>query len=465
MQSWRVDFGVINYVNLIVLHMVLGFAFFFIPFFSRIFTIAIFVCGILFIISRQNRNHEALLVAGYLTGAEVLLRSTDGVPVYEFGKYSVMIVIAVGMYFRGFSKNAVPMWVYILLLLPGVILSAFSIGATMETRKMISFVISGPACLGLVALYTYQRRIRYETLQNILLAIGLPIISHTVYIILFAPSVRDVVTGTDSNGETSGGFGPNQVSTVIGLGLFIFVSRAVLQSGSRKLMTLNVAIAAVMAFRGIVTFSRGGVFTAILMIFLLLAGVFVRVKSRARLHLSYVFGGLLLVGSFLWSYSILQTNGLISNRYNNQDAMGRVKESRLSGREEIAKTEIDAFLSNPFIGVGVARTIEARFKETGQNIASHNEITRLLAEHGSLGIAMLLILSLTPIFLHLDNRSNFFMFPLLFFWLLTINHAAMRIAAPAFVYALSLLKVEMGERTQPNKPRSYPGLRRTSQKA
>jgi hypothetical protein len=29
----------------------------------------------------------------------------------------------------------------------------------------------------------------------------------------------------------------------------------------------------------------------------------------------------------------------------------------------------------------------------------------------------------------------------LIFWLLTINHAAMRIAAPAFVYALSLLKV------------------------
>jgi hypothetical protein len=27
------------------------------------------------------------------------------------------------------------------------------------------------------------------------------------------------------------------------------------------------------------------------------------------------------------------------------------------------------------------------------------------------------------------------------FWLLTINHAAMRIAAPAFVYALALLKI------------------------
>jgi hypothetical protein len=31
------------------------------------------------------------------------------------------------------------------------------------------------------------------------------------------------------------------------------------------------------------------------------------------------------------------------------------------------------------------------------------------------------------------------------FWLLTINHAAMRIAAPAFVYSLSLLNINLGE--------------------
>ena len=34
-----------------------------------------------------------------------------------------------------------------------------------------------------------------------------------------------------------------------------------------------------------------------------------------------------------------------------------------------------------------------------------------------------------------------FLLCFLLFWLLTINHAAMRLAAPAFVYALSILKV------------------------
>jgi O-antigen ligase len=99
------------------------------------------------------------------------------------------------------------------------------------------------------------------------------------------------------------------------------------------------------------------------------------------------------------------------------------------------------FLDNPIFGVGVGRNKEIREKETGIVSASHNEITRMLAEHGSLGLADLMILFCTPLFLFLNNRQNIFALSFLAFWLLTINHAAMRLAAPAFVYALSLLKV------------------------
>ena len=69
----------------------------------------------------------------------------------------------------------------------------------------------------------------------------------------------------------------------------------------------------------------------------------------------------------------------------------------------------------------------------------------MLAEHGSLGIICLLILFITPIILYLDNKEHIYMFCFLTFWLLTINHAAMRTAAPAFIYALTLLKVKFYE--------------------
>ena len=71
----------------------------------------------------------------------------------------------------------------------------------------------------------------------------------------------------------------------------------------------------------------------------------------------------------------------------------------------------------------------------------------MLAEHGALGISMLLILFFTPIILYLDNKQHIYMFCFLFFWLLTINHAAMRTAAPSFIYALTLLKVRFEDET------------------
>jgi hypothetical protein len=41
------------------------------------------------------------------------------------------------------------------------------------------------------------------------------------------------------------------------------------------------------------------------------------------------------------------------------------------------------FLDNPVFGVGVAKGAEVREAETGNFAASHDEITRMLAEHGS----------------------------------------------------------------------------------
>ncbi len=439
-----------NYLLLLIIHVFIAGLIFVVPIFSRIYSLFILVGGIVYIVKKQNRQNEVLLVAAYISGAEVFLRTTDGVIVYEFCKYAVMIVIAFGMFFSGFSKNAIPYWIYLLLLIPSVVIATFVLNSSVEDRKIISFVISGPACLGFSALYAYQRKVSYDQMHNILLAVGLPIISLTTYLVLYNPSVRDVITGTDSNTATSGGFGPNQVSTALGLGIFVFVCRAILQSSSFKTVILNLAIAAIITFRGVVTFSRGGIYTAIVMISLLLFGLYVKFNANGKIKLSYFIVGLFTISSLIWVYSLSQTNGMIGNRYSNKDASGRLKESKFTGREELAASELNAFYSSPIFGVGVGKSMEIRKQETGIDAASHNEISRLLAEHGSLGILILLILFITPVILHFDNKENFFMYPILFFWLLTINHAAMRIAAPAFVYSLTLLKVYIKAPTIPH---------------
>jgi hypothetical protein len=170
---------------------------------------------------------------------------------------------------------------------------------------------------------------------------------------------------------------------------------------------------------------------------------FINKKKKLRMIGMVVF---VFIAFFLsWSYSSQQTNGLINKRYSNMDASGKVKEDQLSGRAELAEDEYETFLKHPVIGIGVGRNMEQRYQRTGEIIVSHNEITRMIAEHGSLGILGLLILFLTPLILYIDNKYNIYLLCFLTFWLLTINHAAMRLAAPAFMYSLSLLKVVPNE--------------------
>ena len=432
------------YLYLVLFHVVIGALGFLLPFTAKIYGYSIFIYGVYYIIKKQNRNNEALIAAAYVVGSEVFLRMTGGNPLYEISKYGVMVFILIGMYYSGFSKGAVPYWIFLLLLVPSVIISTFTLNFDTNIRKAIAFNISGPVCLGLASLYTFRRKIALAEINNVLLSMGLPIITCMVYLTFYTPNVQDVVTGTQSNFQTSGGYGPNQVATILGLGMFIFFSRVILDSKTKFQVILNLIIALNITYRGMLTFSRGGMITGFLMIVLLLVFLYFKSNFGGRVKLNYII--VLLMGAMIatWSYTSFQTGGLIDKRYANQDAAGRVKKSQFTGREEVAQNEINTFLKNPIFGVGVGKGAEVREEETGIKVLSHDEITRMLAEHGSLGIIALLLLFFTPLVLYLENKFNMFLLCFVAFWFLTINHAAMRTAAPAFVYSLSLLNVQLG---------------------
>jgi hypothetical protein len=432
------------YLYLILLHVVIGALGFVLPFTTKIYGYSIFIFGLYYIIKSQNRNNEALIVAAYVVGSEVFLRMTGGNPLYEISKYGVMVFILLGMYYSGFSRGAAPYWTFLLLLVPSIVISTFALNFDTDIRKAIAFNISGPVCLGLASLYTFRRKILLTEMNQILFSMGLPILSCMVYLTLYTPNVRDVVTSTQSNFETSGGYGPNQVATVLGLGMFIFFSRVILDSKTKFQIAINLIIALNITYRGMLTFSRGGIITGLLMIGLLLFFLYFKSNFGGRVKLNYILVLLALAIFATWTYTSFQTGGLINKRYANQDASGRVKESQFTGREDVAQDEINTFLKNPIFGVGVGKGAEIREDETGVKVLSHDEITRTLAEHGSLGILALLILFFTPLVLYLENKFNMFLLCFVAFWFLTINHAAMRTAAPAFVYSLSLLNVQLG---------------------
>jgi O-antigen ligase len=297
----------------------------------------------------------------------------------------------------------------------------------------------------LVGLFCFNRRLTYKEFLNVLLFLGLPIISMTCYLFLYTPSLKSVLSGTGSNFATSGGFGPNQVATILGLGMFIFSVRFFMTSKTLFFKMINLVLISAIAFRGIITFSRGGVLTGLIMIALFTGLYFLRLKSNLKGRLIAYIGIIALGAVLIWGISSSSTDGLIDKRYANQDATGREKSDVSTGRSSLFLFELEAFKEHPFFGVGVGKLKELRFEKEGVMAASHNEMSRILGEHGSFGLAAFLILLLTPLVYRLENNQNIFAYSFLVFWLLTINHSAMRIAAPAFLYGFSVLKLKLKE--------------------
>jgi O-Antigen ligase len=440
----------LNYTSIVILHIVLGILIFLNSKLSVLYGIAILSLSYLVILNSQNKKNQVLYLAAYTVGSEVILRMTGGFIFYEIAKYSIIIFMISGMYFSGFSKNSFPYWVFIIILIPGIVVATTTLNLDTDIRKSIAFNISGPICLGFCALYCYQRNVTLRELDDIMLTMLCPIITTVTYMFLYTPNVKDVITSTQSSFETSGGFGPNQVATVVGLGVFLIFTRLLFYSKGKWILVLNFALLLILTFRGIVTFSRGGMICAAIMIMVFVLVLFFVTKrsSKSKLVLIVVFS--LITFFSIWGYSSFQTSGLIEKRYANQDAMGRVKNSLLTGREEIMKGEMEMFYDNIFFGVGVGKAKENRKDYYGEVVASHNEITRMLAEHGSFGALALLILIITPLALYFNNKQHIYLFSFLVFWMLTINHAAMRLAAPAFVYALSLLHIYAIEKPEEN---------------
>lgn len=393
------------------------------------------------IASNDKKTAEVLYACAYFVGAEVLFRMTRGAVSYEAVKYLVIFFTTMGMFYKGVSGRAYPYFLYILLLIPSIFVASTTLSFDANFRTNIAFVLSGPVCLGWAALFCYEKRVTIKQLNLLLLFMVLPIISHTSYIFFYNPSVETVLRNTGSNFASSGGWGANQVATVLGLGTFILASRLFVKSPNIGLKVLNTVLFCAVGFRALVTFSRGGVITAIMTIAFFLFFYFFSATRSKRTNIISMLLPFLLVLSLTWVISLNQTNGWIELRYENKNHLGVKKDDVTTGRGELFQKEIEGFLSNPFLGIGSSRAKDRRIEIEGQGVTSHSEISRILAEHGIFGIIILLILIFKPLILRSQHRKNYYFYAFLVFWFATINHSSMRIAAPAFIYSLSLLVV------------------------
>ncbi|MDX6746055.1 O-antigen ligase family protein [Polaribacter sp. PL03] len=432
-----------NKLTFILLHIFFGFLGT-LPFFPKVYGLLVLVIPIYIIFLNKNENEEAFMFAVYIVGAEVFIRMTGGFILYETGKYAVILFLILGVFVGRFKqKFSVQYLFYILLLLFGIIFTQVPEGESL--RKNIVFNLSGPIVLGISALYLYQRPISKKKLMDGLFFMLLPLFSMICYLYFRTPDLKEIAFGGEANFVTSGGFGPNQVATAIGLGMFVLTVYLLSKEKLSGYIFLDSIFLIYFSYRGLLTFSRGGIITAV--ISLLLFSFFFLLHKRVSFKTLFKY---FLVSVFftlaIWIYTSGITGGMLNNRYTGKNAIG-VQKDITTGRIDILEIQLENFLENP-LGIGVGNGKYERIKKgEGTTGASHNEIGRLLEEHGYIGFFLLIMLLIVPLFNFFrgDFYQKAFIISFYAIWFLTINHSAMRIALPGFIYALSLIKITENE--------------------
>lgn len=434
-----------NKLLLIVIHIVIGYLATF-SFFPEIFGLISIVVPILYLIFQKNFNEEAFLFSAYIVGAEVFLRMTDSFVFYESGKYAVIIFLMLGFFLGRFNqKLGVQFLFYLFLLFFGILFTR--VPESESIRNAIVFNLSGPLVLGISAIYFYKRIISETNLLNSLFCMLLPLFSTVTYLYFRTPDLKEIVFGGVASYETSGGFGPNQVATAIGLGIFIIAVFILMKKRLTGYVFLDSFFLIYFVYRALLTFSRGGLITGL--IALVVFSIFYIISNKNSLQVFFKYVAVAITFSVaIWVYTSDVTGGMLDNRFTGKNASGIQKADVSSGRIDIFEEQIKSFISNP-LGIGVGNGKYKRLSlDSGITAASHSEVGRLIEEHGILGVIILIGLIIIPIFniWYSNNYKRGFLIAFYLIWFLTINHSAMRIALPGFIYALSLIKIDNNER-------------------
>jgi len=433
-------------ILLIIIHIGIGLAISMFKPLSALYSFAIMAIGFWYVFASKNKHLSILIVLAYVAGSDVFLRMTQGLVFYELHKYLLIVFSVIGIFIQGGVSKGYHYIFYILLFMPSIFMGDYSLED--EVRKLVAFNLAGPVSLGVVAFYLYKRKVKLKELNLVLFFFVLPIISMAIYLQFFKASQMARFINTASNFATSGNFGPNQVSTILGVGTFIMLTRLVFTfKFLDKRTIINLILFTFISYRGVITFSRGGTIAAIIASAFFVFLIYMYSTAQLKFRIVTLFIYFFVIGTGVWGYTVLKTNGMISKRYAGENAAGVKKEDISSGRGTLAEYELQAFKENPVFGIGPGKIRKYRYNLSGIDSASHNEITRALAEHGLFGAVTILLLLIVPLLLRFNIRSNVFFYSFFLMWFLTINHSATRIAAPAFMYALSLIDIQYEKNT------------------
>ena len=420
-------------VFFLLLHIGLAFLFREVKFFSTIHALLVLFLGLYTALTAKDLV-EVVPFGAYIIGAEVLWRMSKADVFWEYGKYAIVLIFLVAMFKQKKPlKNLLWPLFSFLLLLPSILLTLNSFGLTTKFRDTLSFTLSGPLSLVVCVIFFSQVSMNRETWIKTIWAAVYPIVGILSLAIESTLTATRIVFGSESVFETSGGFGPNQVSAILGLGALLLILYAI-QPGKIKGKILALTLSLLLIIQSFLTFSRGGIIN---LVFAVGAAFIFLLRSPSRIvrPLFVLFIILVIIGTIVFPQLEELTGGALLARFTDLDPVSRI---------DLARMDIDLFQTNPVAGVGPGMSTLLRPKLS--NIASHTEYSRILAEHGLLGVVSFLILFILLIKTLFTTKSAMIQALLVASagWAaVEMTHSAMRIVAISFMFGLAFVTFDL----------------------
>ncbi len=387
----------------------------------------------------------------YVVSFELLSRMSKAYPLipWEMGKYLLFLLLTAGILMK-YRRGTVG-WILLVLILP----SLFIDESDQVWFKNIIFNLLGPVNVALAVVYFKNQIVSAEEFISLLRLFALPAISVLTFVVIKAPNLEHIEFTLGTNFETAGDFGSNQVSTILGLGVFLaylFWRNRWNLSGYRW---LDFGLLILFTIRGLLTFSRGGMIGGALgiIIFLLLDREMTGDRRKIKPLKSILTAiPIIIILAVTFTYANKVSGGLLSKRYQGETpgTLAGRKEKTLnvftSNRLQIFKDDLELWKENPLLGVGTGASYYLR--ENTHRIAAHVELSRLLSEHGLFGLTYFFILCVLGY--NVYRRASWtlsgpVLFAIFILALFTTFHSAMRTFVTPLLVGLSLIVVSNHE--------------------
>jgi hypothetical protein len=388
----------------------------------------------------SRRWERVACVAAYICGAEVYWRMRRAEIPWEFAKYAIVLIFAIAIIRFGRFQKAILPAAYLLLLLASVPLTVMAMNPE-DAREQLSFNMSGPLSLAVCSIFFFTIRVTRRELKWILTCLTAPTVAiATVATVRLQQAQKffDQEFGNQANRAASGGFGPNQVSAILGLGIlcvfFILVIGVANTIASASLVLLTLFLVRQCA----ITFSRGGLWMAGAGI--LSAAFYLARDKRTRLRLMGIAVVVIPVLVFVvWPRLEVMTGGKIGDRFANTDS---------TGRDLLVQGDLVTWSENPVLGAGPGMGGKNRLKYFHVATA-HTEYSRMLAEHGVLGLLALVIMGymgFRNVWYAPTRLDKAFAAAMLAYATLNMLVDGMRISAVGFTFGLSGMRLLLPKR-------------------